>query len=51
MTRRIGRDESELSPVNFDSKGCVAASPHSNRIKVPELPQSIAWAGGVKFPR
>jgi hypothetical protein len=42
MTRRIGRDEREPSPINLDSKGCVAASPQSNRIKVPELPQSIA---------
>src|ERR1700732_1741211 len=46
MTRRIGRDESEPSPINLDSKGCVAARPQSNRIKVPELPQSMAWIGG-----
>jgi hypothetical protein len=38
----MGLDESEASPINLDSKGCVAASPQSNRIKVPELPQSMA---------
>jgi hypothetical protein len=42
ITRRMGLDESEASPINLDSKGCVAASPQSNRIRVPELPQSMA---------
>jgi hypothetical protein len=41
MILRIGLEDSEASPLNFVSKGCVAASPESSRIKVPELPQSI----------
>ena len=51
LARRIGRDEREASPVKCVSKGCVAAIPHSNRIRVPELPQSTGCAGGLKVPR
>jgi hypothetical protein len=47
----MGRDESEASPIKLVSKGCAAAIPQSNRINVPEFPQSMMVAGGVKFPR
>jgi len=45
ITRRIGRLDSESSPTSVVAKRWPARSPHSKRIVVPELPQSIADAG------
>ena len=49
--RRIGRRESEASPINVDKKGCAATTPPSMRMVLPELPCTsppsslTAWLG------
>ena len=45
ITRRIGRLDSDSSPNSVVWNRWPASSPHMRRIVVPELPQSIAWAG------
>jgi hypothetical protein len=47
VTRRIGRERSESSPVSVLAKGRVARSPSINRAVVPLLPQSSVSAGAV----
>ncbi len=49
-TRRIGRGESEASPVRTLAKSWPASRPASSRIVVPELPQSRS-AAGRRSPR
>ncbi len=44
-TRAIGRPDSESSPTSVVAKRCPASKPHSNRIVVPELPQSTGPSG------
>ena len=51
MTRRMGRFESELSPVSRLRNGCPARMPAMRRIVVPEFPQSMSRAGAVKARR
>ena len=43
ITRRIGRRESESSPVRVDRKAWPARMPASNRMVVPEFPASRGW--------
>jgi hypothetical protein len=50
MIRRIGRRESDASPIRVDTKGCAARTPLSIRIVLPELPQSRG-PGGAARPR
>ena len=47
MIRRIGRRDSERSPISVDVNGCAATTPASMRIVLPELPQSSASPGAV----
>jgi hypothetical protein len=43
ITRRIGRFESDWSPLKTESKFCPAKTPASSRIVVPLLPQSKSF--------
>ena len=45
MIRRIGRRDSERSPVSVVTNGCAATTPASMRIVLPELPQSSVSVG------
>jgi hypothetical protein len=42
ITRRIGRFDSEASPISVDSKRWPESNPVNSRIPVPALPQSSA---------
>ncbi len=45
VTRRIGRRESDASPMKVAVTAWLATSPISSRVEVPELPISSALAG------
>ena len=50
MIRRIGRRDSEASPIKVDKNGWAATTPASIRIVLPELPQS-SGADAARRPR
>ena len=50
MTRRIGRGESDASPMNRLENGCPATTPAISRIVVPEFPASSGSAGELRRP-
>ena len=47
-TRSIGRVDRDSSPLSSEAKGCAESSPASNRMVVPELPQSSALAAALR---
>ena len=50
ITRRIGRRDSDTSPIIRLVNGAAARMPASSRIVVPELPQSMSPAAGENRP-
>ena len=50
MTRPIGRDDSDSSPVSVAPACRPAKTPLNRRIVVPLFPQSSGISGGVKGP-
>jgi hypothetical protein len=52
ITRDIGRDRKELSPVTVKNRpGWDAKIPNIRRIVVPELPASKISAGSRRWPK
>jgi hypothetical protein len=45
MTRRIGRRDSDASPISVDGNFCAASRPDIRRIEVPEFPRSRSCEG------
>ena len=50
MTRRIGRRDSDASPISVVVNGCPASTPASRRIVVPELPASSGAGRRTELP-
>jgi hypothetical protein len=50
IIRRIGRDESDESPVKVALNFCPASKPASMRIVDPLLPQLSGWLGSLNPP-
>ena len=50
LTRAIGRERSESSPVMKAVKGCPARRPNRRRAPVPELPRSSGRSGSARPP-
>ncbi len=50
-TRSMGRVDRLASPMSTDRNGAAASVPATNRIVVPELPQSSGAPGSVKAER
>ena len=48
ITRRMGRLDSDASPIIVDANGCAASSPANMRMVLPELPQSSGPEGAAK---
>ena len=50
ITRRMGRRDSDSSPITVVVNGCAASTPDIMRIVVPELPASRGTDGAAKRP-
>ena len=48
ITRRIGRFDSDSSPISVESNDWPASNPVSRRMPVPALPQSIGARGRLQ---